>query len=98
VTPDHFVFVCRLDGHMCLANAKALAAANITKDSPEVAGGTITRSVLHRRHRHRHRQNTHTTALTRNRVPQGPRNGRTDGHSQGPSHGAGVGSHPEAFR
>lgn len=46
VTPDHFVFVCRLDGHMCLANAKALAAANITKDSPEVAGGTITRDPV----------------------------------------------------
>jgi predicted amidohydrolase YtcJ len=56
VTPDHFVFVCRLDGHMCLANAKALAAANITKDSPEVAGGTITRLVPHPFHR---RQITH---------------------------------------
>lgn len=43
VTPDHFVFVCRLDGHMCLASKKALEAANITKDSPEVKGGTIER-------------------------------------------------------
>eukprot|EP01119_Soliformovum_irregulare_P001404 TRINITY_DN11109_c0_g1_i1.p1 TRINITY_DN11109_c0_g1~~TRINITY_DN11109_c0_g1_i1.p1 ORF type:complete len:575 (-),score=139.57 TRINITY_DN11109_c0_g1_i1:35-1699(-) len=44
VTPDHPVFVCRSDGHMCLANALALKLANITKSTSEVSGGTIVRN------------------------------------------------------
>ncbi len=43
VTPDHPVWVNRLDGHMALANSAALAAAGITRATPEVAGGTIVR-------------------------------------------------------
>ncbi|KAL6061608.1 Amidohydrolase [Balamuthia mandrillaris] len=43
VTPENPVLVCRLDGHMCLANGLALRLANISRDSPEVPGGTIVR-------------------------------------------------------
>ncbi|MGH7617101.1 MAG: amidohydrolase, partial [Gemmatimonadaceae bacterium] len=42
-TPDHPVWVNRLDGHMSLANSAALRAANITRDTPNVGGGTIVR-------------------------------------------------------
>ena len=45
VTPDHPVFVTRLDGHMALANSLALKLAGVTKDTPEVAGGLIVRSA-----------------------------------------------------
>jgi len=41
VTPDNPVFVQRLDGHMGLANARALALARITRDTPQPEGGTI---------------------------------------------------------
>jgi predicted amidohydrolase YtcJ len=43
VTPDHPVWVNRLDGHMALANSAALAKAGITKATPEVTGGEIVR-------------------------------------------------------
>lgn len=43
VTPDHPVWVNRLDGHMRLANSAALAAAGVTRATPDVAGGTIVR-------------------------------------------------------
>jgi predicted amidohydrolase YtcJ len=43
VTPRNPVFISRLDGHMALANSLALKAAGISRNSPEVAGGTIVR-------------------------------------------------------
>ena len=43
VTPHHPVWVRRLDGHMSLANSAALTAAGVTRDTPDVAGGTIVR-------------------------------------------------------
>ncbi len=44
-TPDHPVFVERLDGHMALANSVALTAAGITAETPEVEGGSIVRDA-----------------------------------------------------
>jgi predicted amidohydrolase YtcJ len=44
-TPDNPVWINRLDGHMSLANTKALAAAKVTKSTPEVPGGTIVRDA-----------------------------------------------------
>jgi predicted amidohydrolase YtcJ len=44
-TPDHPVWVSRLDGHMSLANSAALRAAGVTRDTPDVDGGTIVRDV-----------------------------------------------------
>ena len=44
-TPDHPVWVNRLDGHMSLANGIALRAAGITRDTPEIRGGTIVRDA-----------------------------------------------------
>jgi predicted amidohydrolase YtcJ len=41
VTPDHPVFVQRLDGHMALANSLALRLAGVTRASREPEGGTI---------------------------------------------------------
>ena len=38
---DHPVFVNRLDGHMALANTKALELAGITRDTPDPPGGSI---------------------------------------------------------
>lgn len=43
-TPDHPVWVTRLDGHMSLANSAALKAAGITKAVKDVKGGTIVRN------------------------------------------------------
>ena len=43
VTPNHPVAVSRLDGHMLIANTRALQIAGITKDTPDPAGGTIVR-------------------------------------------------------
>ena len=43
VTPNNPVWINRLDGHMALANTLALRAAGITRDTPDVAGGTIVR-------------------------------------------------------
>lgn len=43
VTPNNPVWINRLDGHMRLANGLALRAAGITRDTPEIEGGTIVR-------------------------------------------------------
>ena len=43
VTPDHPVFVQRLDGHMALANSLALRLAGVTRESRDPDGGTIVR-------------------------------------------------------
>lgn len=43
VTPDHPVWVNRLDGHMALANTRALEAARVTRATRDVPGGTIVR-------------------------------------------------------
>jgi predicted amidohydrolase YtcJ len=43
VTPRNPVFVSRLDGHMGLANGLALRAARITRNTADIAGGTIVR-------------------------------------------------------
>jgi predicted amidohydrolase YtcJ len=45
VTPHTPVWVQRLDGHMGLANSAALAAAHITRDTPDVPGGEIVRDA-----------------------------------------------------
>jgi predicted amidohydrolase YtcJ len=45
VTPDHPVFVDRLDGHMALANSLALRLAGVTRDTPDVPGGLIVRDA-----------------------------------------------------
>lgn len=45
VTPDHPVFINRLDGHMSLANSRALAAGQVTRDTPTPAGGEIVRDA-----------------------------------------------------
>lgn len=42
-TPDHPVWVTRLDGHMSLANSAALKAAGIDNTVKDVMGGTIVR-------------------------------------------------------
>jgi predicted amidohydrolase YtcJ len=44
-TPDHPVWVSRLDGHMALANTAALCAAGVTKSVGDVAGGEIVRDA-----------------------------------------------------
>ncbi|MEE8583278.1 MAG: amidohydrolase family protein, partial [Acidobacteriota bacterium] len=43
VTPDNPVMINRLDGHMVLANSAALRAAQVTRDTPDLEGGTIVR-------------------------------------------------------
>src|SRR6058998_2246760 len=43
VTPANPVFVNRLDGHEALANAAAMRAATVTKDTPTPTGGEILR-------------------------------------------------------
>ena len=43
VTKDVPVFLERLDGHMALANSRALALAGITKETPDPPGGEIVR-------------------------------------------------------
>jgi hypothetical protein len=42
-SPDHPVFVNRLDGHMALANSLALKLAGITKETKDPPGGLIVR-------------------------------------------------------
>jgi len=42
-TPDHPVWVRRVDGHMTLANEAALRAAGVSRATSEVVGGTIVR-------------------------------------------------------
>ena len=44
-TPDHPVFVNRLDGHMALANSLVLKRAGITRDTPDPPGGSIVRDA-----------------------------------------------------
>ena len=45
VTPNNPVFVDRLDGHMALANAAAMRAAKVTKDTRDPVGGEIPRDA-----------------------------------------------------
>ena len=45
VTGDHFVFVSRLDGHMALANTRALELAGIDANTPNPPGGEIVRDA-----------------------------------------------------
>jgi predicted amidohydrolase YtcJ len=42
-TPNHPVFVNRLDGHMALANSVALKLAGITKETKDPPGGVVVR-------------------------------------------------------
>jgi predicted amidohydrolase YtcJ len=42
-TRDRPVFVSRLDGHMALANSRALQLAGVTRDTPDPDGGLIVR-------------------------------------------------------
>src|ERR1039457_309440 len=44
-TPDHPVFVNRLDGHMALANSVALKLAGVTKETKDPPGGVIVRDT-----------------------------------------------------
>lgn len=44
-TPDHPVFVNRLDGHMALANSVALKLAGVTKETKDPPGGLIVRDA-----------------------------------------------------
>ncbi|HJS48386.1 MAG TPA: amidohydrolase family protein, partial [Gemmatimonadales bacterium] len=43
VTPDHPVFVQRLDGHMAVANSQALRLAGVSRTTRDTAGGEIVR-------------------------------------------------------
>jgi predicted amidohydrolase YtcJ len=43
--PDHPVFLTRVDGHAILANARAMAAANVTRATQAPAGGAIERDA-----------------------------------------------------
>lgn len=43
ITPNHPVWLNRVDGHMCLANACALKIAGISAETPDIAGGEIIR-------------------------------------------------------
>jgi predicted amidohydrolase YtcJ len=43
VTPDHPVWVNRLDGHMALANTRALESAGVTAATADPDGGTVVR-------------------------------------------------------
>jgi predicted amidohydrolase YtcJ len=45
VTPDHPVWVNRLDGHMALANSAALRAAAVDRSAGTVAGGEVVRDA-----------------------------------------------------
>ncbi|HXW08043.1 MAG TPA: amidohydrolase [Vicinamibacterales bacterium] len=44
-TPEHPVWVSRLDGHMALANTAALRAAGLTREVEDVPGGEILRDA-----------------------------------------------------
>lgn len=45
VTPDHPVFVQRLDGHMAVANSLAMQLAGVTREATAPDGGTIVRDA-----------------------------------------------------
>lgn len=45
VTPNNPVWVSRLDGHMGLANSRALQLAGVDAETPDVAGGAIVRDA-----------------------------------------------------
>lgn len=45
VTPEHPVFVSRLDGHMALANSLALKLAKIDRSTRDITGGEIVRDA-----------------------------------------------------
>lgn len=45
VTPDHPVFVSRLDGHMALANSLALKMAKIDRGTRDIPGGEVVRDA-----------------------------------------------------
>jgi predicted amidohydrolase YtcJ len=45
VTPDHPVFIDRLDGHMALANSLAMKLAGVSRDTKDVEGGLIVRDA-----------------------------------------------------
>ncbi len=45
VTPDHPVFIDRLDGHMALVNSLAMRLAGVDKNVKDVAGGEIVRDA-----------------------------------------------------
>ena len=45
VSPDHPVFLARLDGHVAVANSLALTAAQVRKETPDPAGGKIGRAA-----------------------------------------------------
>ena len=45
LSPDHPVFVQRLDGHMALANSVALRRAGVTRETADPPGGTIVRDA-----------------------------------------------------
>jgi predicted amidohydrolase YtcJ len=44
-SPDNPVYLTRVDGHAGLANRKAMDAANLTRSTPDPAGGRIIRST-----------------------------------------------------
>lgn len=44
-TPDNPVWIWRLDGHMALANSRALSIAGVDADTPDVEGGEIVRDA-----------------------------------------------------
>jgi predicted amidohydrolase YtcJ len=45
VTPNHPVWINRLDGHMNLANSLALRLAKVTREAKDVPGGTVVRDA-----------------------------------------------------
>ena len=45
VSPDHPVYLTRIDGHAGLANARAMAIAGVTRATPDPAGGRILRDA-----------------------------------------------------
>ncbi|HZB25441.1 MAG TPA: amidohydrolase, partial [Vicinamibacterales bacterium] len=45
VTPNHPVWINRLDGHMSLANSAALKAAGVTRATADIDGGEIVRGA-----------------------------------------------------
>jgi predicted amidohydrolase YtcJ len=45
VTPNHPVWINRLDGHMSLANSAALKAAGVTRSTKDIVGGEIVRAT-----------------------------------------------------